>query len=56
MNSKGALYYHFINNGYTSTFGYPVEDEHVETDGRIHVKFSKGQELTWSASEGVRVH
>lgn len=55
INSKGAIYRYFMNNGYTSTFGFPMEDEHLGADGRVHVKFSKGQELTWSASEGVRV-
>lgn len=55
LNSKGALYNYYLSHGYTSTFGFPVEDEYVGTDGRIHLKFSSGQELTWSAWEGVRV-
>ena len=55
LNSKGALYNYYLSHGYTSTFGFPVEDEYVGTDGRIHLKFSSGQELTWSAWEGARV-
>lgn len=54
VNSKGALYWNWVRNGYTSTYGYPTHDERVESDGKTHLRFTSGAHLTWSASEGVK--
>lgn len=52
--SNGALYAYWRDHGYVNTMGFPVTDEALQADGRVHLRFSSGVELTWSAYEGVR--
>lgn len=54
VDSKGALYFYWWRNGYVNGMGFPVTDEALQADGRVHLRFSSGVELTWSAYEGVR--
>ncbi|WP_288782061.1 S8 family serine peptidase [uncultured Kocuria sp.] len=51
----GAIGGAWIDNGRENGWGAPTTDEYRGSDGKIHQKFSKGVEVTWSASEGVRV-
>lgn len=53
MNSKGALYFHYVRNGYISKYGYPITDE-TTTAQYTYIKFSKGFELRWTAAGGVQ--
>ena len=54
LNSKGALYYAWVNAGHTGKLGYPVHDERTESDGKVHVRFTSGAHFTWTAKEGVK--
>ena len=54
VNSKGAIYFHWLKNGYTRTLGYPVTDETTHADGSATVKFSSGVTLRWTANGGVQ--
>ncbi|WP_269928624.1 S8 family serine peptidase [Kocuria massiliensis] len=51
----GAIGGAWINNGRETGWGAPTTDEYRGSDGKVHQKFAKGVEVTWSASEGVRV-
>ena len=55
MVSGGAIYYKYLNSGYTSVYGYPVTDEYRDAAGVVHVKFSKGYDIQWTESGGVKV-
>lgn len=47
INAKGGLYWHWMNNGGTAKFGYPVTNEAANSKGEITVKFSGGATLVW---------
>lgn len=47
LNINGAIAQHWIKNGYTNTFGYPLNSEVAARDGSVTVKFSKGKTITW---------
>lgn len=53
MNSKGALYFHYVRKGYTTKFGFPVTDE-TTTTSYTYIRFNKGYELRWTANGGVQ--
>ncbi|QRZ61803.1 S8 family serine peptidase [Rothia sp. ZJ932] len=55
LNTNGAIYWHWRNNGYTSVFGYPVSSEAHIGNGVYQVKFSGGQAINWSANGGTWV-
>lgn len=54
VNSKGALYWCWKQNGFIKGMGFPAHNECLEKDGKIHLRFSGGSHLTWSESEGVK--
>ncbi|QNV37290.1 GH25 family lysozyme [Rothia terrae] len=54
LNSRGALYYYWVRNGYINTLGFPTTDEYRGADGKTHLKFTSGAELTWTEAQGVR--
>lgn len=54
VNARGAFFTYWKSQGYTDRLGYPLHDERRENDGRVHLRFSSGAHLTWSASEGMR--
>ena len=51
--ANGALYWYWVNNGYTSTLGFPTTDETAQADGSVTLKFSSGAELRWTEDGGV---
>lgn len=53
VSGTGAFYHYWLANGYVTRLGYPVTDEHLGADGRMHLRFSSGAHLTWSTSEGL---
>ncbi|WP_240333913.1 S8 family serine peptidase [Rothia sp. ZJ932] len=53
LNLKGALYWHWRNNGFTRTLGYPVTGEVPQPDGSITVTFTSGVKLRWTPTGGV---
>lgn len=55
LNSRGAIYYHWLQNGYIEKFGYPTTDESVDSLGRVYVKFSGGKTIFWTPNRGVWV-
>lgn len=55
MNARGAIYWHWVNTGSYKSNGYPKHDERLESDGKIHVRFSNGVHLSWTSRFGVRV-
>lgn len=55
LNSRGAIYWHWIRNGYTSTFGFPTTNEVTGADGLVRVRFSSGKTINWSAARGTWV-
>lgn len=54
LNSRGALYYHWLKNGYINRWGYPTTDETPHADGSVTVAFSSGVELKWNPATGVQ--
>ncbi|MGH1978757.1 hypothetical protein, partial [Rothia sp. L_38] len=54
ITAHGALYWYWVNNGYTSTLGFPTTDETVQADGSVTLKFSSGVELRWTEAGGVK--
>lgn len=49
----GAIGGSWVKAGRQNGWGYPTTDEFKGSDGRIHQKFSKGVEATWTAKEGL---
>lgn len=54
QNPNGALYREWIARGGITKIGYPTHDERRESDGYIHLRFTSGLHLRWSATTGVR--
>ncbi|WP_129358358.1 S8 family serine peptidase [Rothia uropygioeca] len=52
---SGAIGNAWTQNGRESGWGVPTTDEFRGSDAKVHQKFSKGVEVTWTASEGIRV-
>ncbi|MFW0183482.1 S8 family serine peptidase [Rothia sp. CCM 9417] len=53
LNSTGAIYYHWLHNGYTTGYGFPLENEGPAVNGVVSVKFSGGKTINWSAKRGI---
>lgn len=51
--AQGALYWYWVNNGYTTSLGFPASDETVQADGSVTLTFSTGVELRWTQAGGV---
>lgn len=54
LNSRGALYRHWVSNGYTRSLGFPTTDEQANPDGSYSVTFTSGVTLKWTARGGVQ--
>lgn len=53
LNSKGAIYFHWLRNGYTTGYGFPLDNEGAPVNGLVSVRFSGGKTLNWSAERGI---
>ncbi|MFW0120383.1 S8 family serine peptidase [Rothia sp. P5764] len=53
LYGRGAIYWHWRNNGFTSVYGYPVTDEAYVGNGVYQVRFSSGRAISWSAARGI---
>lgn len=56
MNSKGAIYSHYMRTGGNTKYGFPITDEYTDATGNAHVKFSKGYDIWWSPKTGLHVN
>lgn len=54
LNPRGALYWAWRDNGGVASLGFPIHDERIEADGKVHTRFSSGAHFTWTAKEKVR--
>lgn len=55
LNSKGALYWYWVQNGYIDGMGFPTTDEHTNSVGEAEISFSGGKTLVWTAQGSVKV-
>lgn len=52
--ADGGIYWYWVNNGYTSSLGFPTTDEVSHPDGSVTVSFTKGAVVRWTAEGGVQ--
>lgn len=52
--AEGGIYWYWVNNGYTSSLGFPTTDEVSHPDGSVTVSFTKGAVVRWTAEGGVQ--
>lgn len=50
----GGIYWYWVNNGYTSSLGFPSTDETLQADGSVTAHFSSGAVIRWTAADGVQ--